>query len=147
MPLAISSRTRTTCLAALSWLKQQDHVPLIFLTEVFLGTWRPYEIGGLERCKLKKSNPWECQKDYKPSWWKPPFWGLMTRASLPTCVCLGSPMGWFSMLQLCRFPSLIKLCLRAICWWLSTIKWIIDDVGKQNAALMNDELALFWHDC
>lgn len=39
------------------------------------------------------------------------------------------------MRKLCRFSV-----LRGVWWWLSTIKWIIDDVGKQNAALMNVEL-------
>lgn len=92
----------------------------------------------VEEMETKESNPWEWREDWKPSWWEPPLQGLTARTSLPTCVCSDSPTEWLSTLQLCRFPSLIKLCLRGIRWWLSTIRWIIDDVGKQNAALMNE---------
>lgn len=90
---ALSSTIRPTCLARLSWLKQRYHVPLIFLTEVFLDNGRPCEIGGLELCKLKESNPWECQERRKAQFGGSHLSGADDKCIPPHLCLLSQPHG------------------------------------------------------
>lgn len=128
--------------------KQQDHILLIFpfsLVWCLRASWDYGKGHGIMTWRRRKGKWWsacDAKKTGRPVVGSCPSWNLGQDLCLPR-----SPMGKRGEQELCRLPNLIKLRLRGVCWWLSTIRWIIDDVGKQNAALMNDELALLWQDC